>query len=435
MNKATKNKNATPTKNTKVVDLAWGSVELEMKPKKFTPTLPPLPYKQWMEICSFLKFCQTDRQGEGIVSLTLIKKKWHIICWNQEISGSLHVKYEEGSEENQALLTDELREALDNIHCTVHSHYTSGAFQSGDDKDDELQKIGWHVTVGKMNLAKMDSHARWNLNKPARRNREGVKIENAIQSWIEFKAENIVGKFKAPKAYAAHPSMAISHEETVHITPNNSFFPEEWKLRALKKKYQTNASNFRYGQGLPCGNKNPMLPVSIRNHKLCRDTGSDYTLKSFKDLNVNDANEITKLAMADTLNLKTILKERLHTEAKSLSKAVLFMPKEKRKLMLNILAKVPASIPETDALCIANSTAWAISTYIKDNEYSWSKFDNAIEAMYKVTEDQYEKLYTKHFSTDPMEDIQEMREQLEGTLGVQQVEKMSVAEVVASFSL
>lgn len=421
------------TRNTKVVEVAWGSVELQMVPKTFTPMLPPLPYKQWMEVCSFLKFCQTDRQGEGIVSLTLIKKKWHVICWHQESIG-MHVKYEEGSEENQTLLTDELREALDNIHCTVHSHYTAGAFQSGDDKDDELQKIGWHVTVGQMNKTKMDSHARWNLNKPARRE-GGVKVENSIQSWIEFDAESIVGPFKAPKGYLAHPAAASSHKQNVHITPNNSFFPEEWKARVRKKAYTT-SSAYGYKAGpRSAAPRNPMLPLAVS-----RESGSDYTIMDVNSLTSAEMLEISKMILSDHPFVEVEIKTLMHALAQKVNKNEVYSLETKTRLTIEVMKYIHATVPQVDAEILAKTSANFIAAFLKSEKYTSARFNALFKATYEIEVAEFNELFAKYQEPDAhevseAEEVAIAREGLSATMGELAVQGMTDKDVLACFSL
>ena len=429
---------APTTRNTKVVEVAWGSVELEMVPKTFTPSLPPLPYKQWMQVCSFLKFCQTDRQGEGIISLTLIKKKWHIICWHQESIG-MHVKYEEGSDENQAILNDELREALDNIHCTVHSHYTAGAFQSGDDKDDELQKIGWHVTVGKMNQPSMDSHARWNLNKPARRE-NGLKVENSIQSWIEFNAESIVAEFKAPKGYLAHPAAKSSHKQNVHITPNNSFFPEEWKERVRKKTYAPVKQTYHY----PTSAMNPMLGLSSNvqvgtNFNYKRDAGSDFTSKEIDELSGEEIMGIAQMILHDAPFIEQAVRPLMHAAANKTTKAQVYMKTTKAVIEDDLMKLLHSSLPETDARVLARSAAMFIIAFLKSEKYTWSRFSAVFKATYEIDKTKFNELF-QSFQDENLElsagdEVKYARQELEMTMGVQAVKEMSDKDVMSLFSL
>jgi hypothetical protein len=106
--------------------------------KTIKSTLPKLPYEIWQQVVSFLRHIAKSQDTEAIVSLTIINNEWRVICWHQEPSGALHVDFKEGSDENQTLLSDEEREALLKVHCTVHSHNKANAFQSADDKDDEI---------------------------------------------------------------------------------------------------------------------------------------------------------------------------------------------------------------------------------------------------------------------------------------------------------
>jgi len=215
-------------------------VETVYVPKTILIHLPKLPITTLQQINSFMAWCSSKHDCEGIVSLTLDdNNEWLVIPWYQEAQGSLHVKFNMHDEKN----TEEyghLYDKLDKVHCTIHSHNKTTAFQSSDDADDELQKNGWHMTIGKCNTAGKDYHLRYNFRKNARFDEEGIKIAPAMQQFIEIDTKIIID-IDIPDEYKDYSDMIIEGEMSKELE-----HPPEWENYVTKKK---SYGGYGYGSG------------------------------------------------------------------------------------------------------------------------------------------------------------------------------------------
>ena len=199
--------------------------------KGMTNVLPRLPLDMWMLITSFLCKVSKEKNTEAILSLTIVDGEWKIIVWHQQAPSAMHVKFDWTTPENKALLDKKTERALEQIHCTVHSHNKGAAGQSNDDADDELQKIGWHTTIGNCCIPKLTLHTRFNCQRPAEYGKDednmGEKIEDSYQEFLTAKTQGTIEEYDfgdTPESYR------LSHEEMVH---KNHFVdvPNEWMDR------------------------------------------------------------------------------------------------------------------------------------------------------------------------------------------------------------
>jgi len=198
--------------------------------KTITTKLPKLPMELFQQIMSFMVWGSKEKNCEVIVSLTLVEGEWVIIPWHQAPSGALHVKFNQHDEDNTRDF-GHLFEALEEVHCTIHSHNKAGAHQSADDKDDELSKRGWHMTIGKCDKDKKDFHARYNLKNNAKFDEEGVKIQEAVQDFVLLYSENLLD-MDVPEHLLKYKKMLI--EEEMNIPSEH---PKEWEDNVTKVAY------------------------------------------------------------------------------------------------------------------------------------------------------------------------------------------------------
>lgn len=204
------------------------------KQKSARNMLPKVPYETWQQVVSFMKHIANSQNTEAIVSLTIIDGVWKVICWHQDPTGTLHVDFKEGSDENQEMLSDEEKAALLVVHCTVHSHNKIGASQSSDDADDELGKEGWHVTVGNCDKEILSTHCRMNCKQIAEFDKKGKKTQKGWQVFVECPISEIVMAPRVPKKYK--PFMKNSRV-LLNMTQSVEY-PAEWNDRAKKKPYK-----------------------------------------------------------------------------------------------------------------------------------------------------------------------------------------------------
>lgn len=199
--------------------------------KNVKNTLPKLPYEIWQQVVAFMKHIANGQNTEAIVSLTLIEGAWRVICWHQTPEGALHVDFKEGSDENQELLSDEEKEALLKVHCTVHSHNKANAFQSSDDADDELGKEGWHITVGNCDKDVISTHCRLNCKRIAEFDKKGKKTQAGWQVFAVCPISEVIESPKVPKKYRRF----MKDPRVLFHTNSSVPYPEEWNERAKKK--------------------------------------------------------------------------------------------------------------------------------------------------------------------------------------------------------
>jgi len=231
-------------KKTNTVDIVYdcASVTYEeeiirkLKATHLQNHLPGLHYDLYRQISSWLTHMSVKNDVEGVCSLTILDGEWVPIIWHQEADGPLHVKFDQQSEDNIALV--ELlgvTEALKKTHCTIHSHNKAAASQSGDDADDERSKNGWHLTIGDCNKAQRSLHCRFNVFENAKFE-NGVKVSPAHQEFVLVDAELIMQELNIPDEV---PDFCIASPMTIlmqNTTTKNSSFPEEWLDRCTKKK-------------------------------------------------------------------------------------------------------------------------------------------------------------------------------------------------------
>jgi hypothetical protein len=215
-------------------------------PKFITMNLPKLPMNTWRQIVSYMRWACKVQKSEAIVSLTVHEGEWAVIPWHQEASGGLHIKFDQYSEENQAIYS-QYNDSLKKVHCTIHSHNTATAFQSGDDADDEMSKNGWHTTIGCCDKDELDFHTRYNFRRHARFGKTGNVLEEAVQSFVIIDTGLVVG-LTLPEEYKDQEEKfksVLMHADLAH--------PKEWEDMHTKQVY----THKPYYKG---GVRNPMVP-------------------------------------------------------------------------------------------------------------------------------------------------------------------------------
>ena len=198
----------------------------ELTPVKVEIKLPKVPIRIWSQVMGFMEWACLKQQSEAIVSMTVVDGKWVVIPWHQKASGGLHVKFNQFDDEN---IRDfgHLEEALNVVHCTIHSHNRIGAGQSGDDAEDELAKRGWHITVGHCHQDRMDFHGRYNFKINAEWNEDGSIKRRAYQKFIKINPEQVISlDLEMYKEYESDFLSVVKHR----CSP----FPESWKANHTK---------------------------------------------------------------------------------------------------------------------------------------------------------------------------------------------------------
>jgi len=222
-------------KNEIQIKTAWGSVAFPVSSiTSFSSSLPKLPFMLFASISGYLQWCALEHNAEGRVDLTLINGEWVAVCFFQEATGTLDVTVDKDSAQNKALLTPELEEAFKRVHSTIHSHTTSPAFQSGTDEEDEMDKEGWHITLGTYGSGKVDNHARYTVRNKATRDAKGERTAPALNFFFKVTMDNLIEPLEDEKHIEGLKN-ASSDKPVVNYNLVNEF-PKEWESRFYKAK-------------------------------------------------------------------------------------------------------------------------------------------------------------------------------------------------------
>lgn len=214
------------------------------KPTSIENKLPALPLSLYQQITSWLSDVSKKHNSEGVCSLTVVDNVWKVIVWHQEVPSSLHVDFDESSDDNQLLLDDATREALQKVHCTIHSHNKAAAGQSSNDQEDECSKPGWHITVGNCDKKKYSTHARFNITKDAVYGDDddnyGQKISD---SWQEFIPVNLSTIIESLPDHDLNPSYVLSMDAIAKMN-TKAEYPSEWLDRITKPTYHHSSNKY-----------------------------------------------------------------------------------------------------------------------------------------------------------------------------------------------
>lgn len=211
------------------------------EPVSLQNNLPLLPFDLWQQIVSWLCDVSVQKNCEGVMSLTIVDNEWVPIVWHQTAPSSLHVKFDESSDINQQLLNDATREALQRIHCTIHSHNTVAASQSSDDARDEAGKSGWHITIGHCQSDRLSSHTRYSCKQNATfgdagTDMAGKKLTDAHQEFIVMDLDTAVATPELPDGF---PREFLKDSDELLLTNYHVPYPEVWLDRVDNVKSNT----------------------------------------------------------------------------------------------------------------------------------------------------------------------------------------------------
>ena len=121
----------------------------------------------WRTIASFFRKITNDEKAEAQVRLFYNEetKVWKAHAFPQEKDTGMTTKELCDHEDFQTQMNEML---ADGSHQwgTIHSHCNTGAFQSATDSTDEQSSPGIHITMGKINDAKIDLHSRFTVVLP-----------------------------------------------------------------------------------------------------------------------------------------------------------------------------------------------------------------------------------------------------------------------------
>lgn len=177
-----------------------------------------IPWAVWAQVLSFMKWGQTEFKSEVHCSLfyndTL--NQWRPWAFPQTTAG-MTVKLQAGNPEYK-----EQRKQFTNgwvLAGSVHHHCESSAFQSGTDSEDEKDKEGVHVTVGKTSSTVVDLHVRKTCN--------GKNVVCRMEEFFE----------PAPFSTMLPPHINLSEVDKFGYLSEPVPFPEQWKKNVKKETF------------------------------------------------------------------------------------------------------------------------------------------------------------------------------------------------------
>lgn len=190
----------------------------------------PIDHEEFRKALAFLKWSHDTHHVEAQIRLYYNQWtcKWRTAVFPQYIISAGHTREVEDDNERKnkiidALLADGFEEA-----GTGHHHSGMGAFQSGDDRLDELKRNGFHFTVGRMSDNIADFHCRATLKKV---NYTADHDMINPHQWLPG-----LGDFKN--------AMAEIKKFWLDLTPASlPAFPEEWKELMIKRVEENTTTN------------------------------------------------------------------------------------------------------------------------------------------------------------------------------------------------
>lgn len=376
----------TLVKNIESQEFSVADIEYEVEVvKKTSPVsisnkLPLLPLATYHRITSWLSDVSAEHNTEGVCSLTVVNGQWKVIVWHQDAPTSLHVDFDESSEQNMALIDDETRQALRYVHCTIHSHNKAPASQSNNDQKDERTKPGWHITVGNCDKNTLSTHARFNITRDAKYGDtgefKGKKISDAHQEFIEVNLDHILEPIIEPQVNNAY-LRSLNDIAKINIMYD---YPEEW-LDRITKPAPPQMNNFG------------MYNSSSYYHKKKTTTGRPKTFTSYTNpnsLNWQLCQSIFEVSEQHTKNLE----ESLGISHKN-DKDMYMICKKARKQAIKKVSKAQNTSTKTLNLLIPTTqeiVEGLIDLFQENDEDDW--FNNVITPHYDACE------ILKHFHGD-----------------------------------
>lgn len=178
-----------------------------------------IKFSLWEQIVAFLRWSQEEHKDEAMVTLFFndTLNEWAAEVFPQNGVG-MTVRLLPGDPE-YPILRKKYGKGWVQLG-SIHHHCTMSAFASGTDKDDEGDRDGLHITLGKMDQAKVDIHIRAVFDKMV------YDIKSAYQ-WIDM-----------PAWYDAIPDDYLELiTSDVFVLPASVSFPEEWKARIRPRQH------------------------------------------------------------------------------------------------------------------------------------------------------------------------------------------------------
>lgn len=177
-----------------------------------------IPYQIWAQVVGFMRWSQQKFKAEAMVSFfyNTATGEWAVWPFPQEPMG-MTVRYLE----NHPMYAEDRKQfGKDWIQFgSLHHHCTAAAFASGTDKDDEKDRDGIHITLGKLDENVLDVHCRQTF--------DGVVTTTKLLDWIEI-----------PDYLAGAPVHLVHQFADFALRAiREHAFPEIWKERIMERVY------------------------------------------------------------------------------------------------------------------------------------------------------------------------------------------------------
>ena len=232
-----------------------------------------IPYGLWTEVVAFMRWSQKKFKAEAIVTFfyNTVENTWAVWPFPQEPMG-MTVRYLE----THPLYTEDRKQfGKDWIQFgSLHHHCTASAFASSTDKDDEKDRDGIHITLGKLDDKTLDVHCRQTF--------DSVVTLTKLIDWVEN-----------PDYLNNAPNHLIYQFTDFALrTTTESAFPEAWKERIIERKY-TQSMDFteaRHQLLMPSQptiltRVGPTTPTTTTERKEDKRSGNKHYQKAVAKLN------------------------------------------------------------------------------------------------------------------------------------------------------
>tara|TARA_R110002074_G_scaffold66837_2_gene157647 strand:+ start:2206 stop:3363 length:1158 start_codon:yes stop_codon:yes gene_type:complete len=135
---------------------------------------PKIPWEMWRKLTAWCQVTQTKFGSEALAYLFFDSNTSEWATWFlPQITQGMTVK----ADTKNPQFKIQRKNYCDLQFGTLHHHCTSGAFASGTDKDDEVDRDGFHFTIGNLGEKEHSVHFRFSLG--------GIVTEHPAHEWVE----------------------------------------------------------------------------------------------------------------------------------------------------------------------------------------------------------------------------------------------------------
>ncbi len=185
-------------------------------------TGPFIPTAVWHQVLSFFAWSYETTKSETQVRLFVNAEQRTWAAWAFPQKASTGMTAQEMETEDASKQRAQFPESQGWIYFgTVHHHCSTGAFQSGTDKQNEQNQLGLHITVGNINQGYHTLHARFYVSQEC--------FEPDMSLFWDIGEE--VRKLIPPSVW----SEAARHQMCQHQRVE---FPEVWKQNLIVIKHE-----------------------------------------------------------------------------------------------------------------------------------------------------------------------------------------------------